>query len=163
MAIINIAPGEVAIGQDQDELRTLLGSCVSIVLWNPQHKTGAMTHIVLPARKKPSLHLESDDRFADEAWQTLVRKLGTRGISPQDCICKIFGGSQVFDDESASVGKRNLASVRQLLNQHGVSITSEHVAGKGYRELRFSIHTGEVWVRHIQKTVAAIAATRKDD
>ena len=161
MTIINIAPGKVAIGQEQDELRTLLGSCVSIVLWHPQRKIGAMTHIVLPNRKKSPEKSESDERFADEAWFSLVKKLSSKGIFPQDCVCKIFGGAQVFGEELAEVGKRNLAAVRQLLHQYGVSIVSEHVAGTGYRDLRFNIQTGTVWVRHVPKTFGSLASTDK--
>ena len=43
---LELMPGDVAIGQAGDQFKTLLGSCVSVVLTDPRRTVGAMCHIV---------------------------------------------------------------------------------------------------------------------
>ncbi|MDQ8023230.1 MAG: chemotaxis protein CheD [Moraxellaceae bacterium] len=148
MAVINVSPGQIAIGHSKDELRTLLGSCVAITLWQPQRHVGAMCHIVLPARNLPPGRRGLDARFADEAWVKMSVALAAQGVAAADCECKVFGGARVFSHEFANMGARNVASVRALLHNVGVQIANEHVGGNGYRELRFDILTGDAWMRH---------------
>ena len=49
MAAIDVflMPGEHFVGDARHRIRTLLGSCVSITLWHPQRRVGAMSHFLL--------------------------------------------------------------------------------------------------------------------
>ncbi|MFT3733778.1 MAG: chemotaxis protein CheD [Rhodocyclaceae bacterium] len=148
MKIVHVAPGHVELGSAGVELRTLLGSCVAISLWQPLRKIGALSHVALPARNLPPGGRGLDGRFADEAWVKMSMLLAAHGISPNECVCKIFGGGRIFANEFANVGSRNIESVRQLLHSCGVAISKEHVGGIGHREVRFNLATGDVWMRH---------------
>jgi len=148
MAIIRIAPGEVAVGNTDDELRTLLGSCVAITLWDPQRRVGAMCHVTLPSHPGIRRIDAPDTRYAEGAWAAMRKGLVKHGIDPAACACKLFGGAQVYRHARAVVGQRNLEAVAELLATEDVRVTSQHVAGTGYRELRFVIASGDVWVRH---------------
>jgi len=47
-----LQPGEVGVGDSACRFRTLLGSCVSITLWHPQRRFGAMSHFLLECEGK---------------------------------------------------------------------------------------------------------------
>jgi chemotaxis protein CheD len=148
MAIVHVAPGEVACAQAGDELRTVLGSCVAITLWHAARRIGVMSHILLPTRMRPDATSRLDGRFAADAWAIMRSHLQHLGILPAQCQCRIFGGARVFPHNTVPVGLRNVAAVRELLAGSGVAISYEHVAGTGYRELRFAVKSGEIRMLH---------------
>ena len=45
-----LQPGEHFVGDEYYRLRTILGSCVSITLWNRARRIGAMCHFLLSQR-----------------------------------------------------------------------------------------------------------------
>ena len=44
----SIRMGEMSVAADGEELRTLLGSCIGLALYDRQRKVGGLAHIVLP-------------------------------------------------------------------------------------------------------------------
>lgn len=58
-------PGEIFFGGSGFRVRTLLGSCVSIVLWHPNRHLGGMCHYLLPT---PSdIHSEKSHKYGIDA------------------------------------------------------------------------------------------------
>lgn len=147
MNVRYVTIGEVAFGKPGTELRTVLGSCVAITLWNPAHRVGCLSHIQLPDRLQGAREGTLDGRYAEEAWALMCDALSTAGLSPRECECKLFGGARVTRLNSL-IGERNLDRVRGLLTHHAITVANTHVAGTGYRELRFRVATGETLVRH---------------
>lgn len=47
---IFLQPGEYFVADAGYQIRTMLGSCVSITLWHPKARIGAMSHFLLPSR-----------------------------------------------------------------------------------------------------------------
>jgi len=147
-SIRHVPIGGVEFGRAGDELRAVLGSCVGITLWSPALQIGSLCHIQLPRRTKRVTQREPDGRFAEEAWALMCRGLALRGVRLDDCLCGVFGGAHVVPFVDAPVGERNLEHVREMLDHHEVEVGRLHVAGTGYRELRFVIASGDILVRH---------------
>lgn len=154
---IVLLPGEHFAGDERFRVRTLLGSCVSIVLWQPQRLIGAMSHFVLagaPAGQARALN----GRYGDEALALMLADLGGLGVMPADCLAKIFGGGAMFEagprQRLPDVGRQNGEAARTLLQRHGIPIVSESLFGDGHRQIIFSIRTGEVWMRHVRQGTA---------
>lgn len=150
--------GEVALGTAEDELRTVLGSCVAVTLWHPERRIGVMSHVLLPRQQHAPGYGSSsggDARYASGSLQKMLGLLRTKGIPPADCICKIFGGARVFAGNSHGVGSANVRELRRLLDRAGVHVSNESVEGTGHRLLRFVIATGDVWVRHRRGQIVA--------
>lgn len=159
---IYLQPGDHFIGTERHVLRTLLGSCVSITLWHPRHRIGAMSHFLLPTRGTP-MQQELDGRYGDEAMQLMLRELARRDIKPSECVAKVFGGANMFpsqrQDGTMCVGMKNGAAARELLRKNGISVASEHLFGVGHRQIIFKVRTGEVWAR--QAPLSDMAAQEK--
>ncbi|OWW23016.1 chemotaxis protein CheD [Noviherbaspirillum denitrificans] len=148
-----LQPGEVGAGSSGHVFKTLLGSCVSITLWHPRRRVGAMSHFLLPTRNQPP-GKELDGRYADEAVPLMRRHLMRLGVDPMECQAKIFGGGRMFASESQSgalaVGRRNGDVARELLNAQGIVVVAEDLFGYGHRKLVFDVATGDVWSCQVQ-------------
>jgi chemotaxis protein CheD len=150
---IFVKPGEYFVGDGQYRIHTLLGSCVSIVLWHPDKHVGALSHFLLSNRgsKKPS---ELDARYGEEVMWLMLEELKHLHVAAKDCQGKIFGGGNMFPKQSRvgmiNVGQRNGETARSLLHTHGISVTSESLFGVGHRRIIFEVKTGDVWVRQVE-------------
>ena len=49
-AVYELMPGDVVLGRTGDQLKTLLGSCVAVILTDPRRTVATMCHIVHVAR-----------------------------------------------------------------------------------------------------------------
>lgn len=149
---IFLQPGEVYFGDHTIRIRTVLGSCVAITLWHPRHKVGGMCHYML-ARRKGQDSIELDGRYADEALQLLLREINAIGGNPREYQVKLFGGGNMFVHAPSSAQRQinvaddNVVAGRELLAQHGFTISAEQLGGHGHRQVIFEISSGDVWVR----------------
>jgi len=151
---IVLHPGDFYFGDDQNEVHTLLGSCISITLWHPTRKIGGICHFVLPYNPQKS-GLALNGRYADDCmklFKSAARQCGTRITEYQ---AKIFGGGNVSPhtpqtlkaSNYGSVGDRNAAAALDLLMHENVPVLVVHVGEFGYRKIIFDIQTGSVWVK----------------
>lgn len=136
-------------------LRTLLGSCVSVVLWHPGKKLGGMCHCVLPTRSQSYGAL--DGNHCEGAIQLFRRELERTATRATDYRTYLMGGARMSlglrNADRVSVGERNIEACRTLLRQHGFSIIGEHIGASGPRRVEFNLDSGAVDVLHANKTV----------
>jgi chemotaxis protein CheD len=149
-----LQPGDYFVGNGT-RVRTLLGSCVSITLWHPRHRVGAMSHFVLADRGAASGEV-LDARYGDEALELMRAQLAALGVVVEDCEGKLFGGGDMFPEHSArmtglpTVGRRNGEAALAMLEAHGVQVRSKHLYGNGHRNIIFDVNNGHVWVRQVK-------------
>lgn len=155
---IFLNPGEVFFGDSQMRIRTVLGSCVAITMWQPQQRIGGMCHYMLPARQRGSMS-RLDGRYADEAILLMLKEVSRHKTDPYSYEVKLFGGGNMFARAATgvaarrlNVADRNVIAGQELLRRYGFHIAAEHLGGKGHRNIIFEISTGDVWMR--QGTVA---------
>ena len=150
---IFLQPGELFVGDKEYQIRSILGSCVSITLWHAASRMGGMSHFLLPTRSGTSGDPELDGRYGDEALQLMLVELKKYGLCPEDCEAKIFGGGNMFPghDRAGSmlVGQRNGEAARDLLQARGIPVVSESLFGIGHRQIIFDVSNGDVWSRQI--------------
>jgi chemotaxis protein CheD len=154
-----LQPGEYFVGGGM-RVRTLLGSCVSITLWHPRRRIGAMSHFVL-ADRGGARRGTPDARYGNEALALMMAELALLKVAPEECEGKIFGGGDMFPEQAsrmagmAGVGRRNGEAAWALLEASGVKVVSQHLYGDGHRQIIFDLDTGHVWVRHVKPGAAA--------
>ena len=150
-----LQPGQYFVGNANHTIRTLLGSCVSMTLWHPTRKIGAMSHFLLPARAPERSAEDSlDGKYGDEALQLMLGELRRLDVPPSQCLAKVFGGGSMFPqggrDRHEHIGRKNGAAARRMLQAHRIEIVSEHLFGVGHRQIIFEIGSGDVWARQVQ-------------
>jgi len=156
---IFLQPGQYALGDATCRIRTVLGSCISIALWCPAVRVGAMSHCLLPSRGREGvacargLELRGlDARYADEALHLMLHDLEHHGVRAAQCRAKIFGGGNMFPSQRPAgvpVGRRNGEAARGLLQARGIEVVSESLFGQGHRQVVFDLATGDVWARQL--------------
>jgi chemotaxis protein CheD len=149
-----LQPGEFFVGGAQHRIRTLLGSCVSITLWHPGWRIGAMSHFLLGrSAHAPGMAQRSDGRYGNDALRLMLEQFGRSGIAPSECEGKIVGGGNMFPHQqrrdAQSVGQQNGNIARQLLQEAGIPIAFEHLYGVGHRQVLFEVGSGQLWVRQL--------------
>ncbi|CAN7682598.1 chemotaxis protein CheD [Pseudoduganella sp. LjRoot289] len=154
-----LQPGEYFVGDAGFRIRTLLGSCVSITLWHPQRRIGAMSHFLLAQRgKRPPGPL--DGRYGADSLALMLEELAQQGVAAAECQAKIFGGSAMFAPQTcrqaSEIGRHNGEAARALLRTHGIAVAAESLFGAGHRQILFHIASGDVWERQ----AAALPARR---
>jgi len=164
---IFLQPGELFVGDHSFQIRTILGSCVSITLWHPRLRVGGMSHFLLPTRSTRAAADELDGRYGDEALQLMFRDLKAVGANPTQCEAKIFGGGNMFPGnqhargqhaKGIAVGQRNGQAARELLRVHGIDVVTESLFGIGHRQIIFDVSKGDVWSRQVRPSSLEINA-----
>lgn len=160
---IFLLPGEYFVGDANFQVRTILGSCVSITLWHPTARVGGMCHFLLPTRgsARPASS-DLDGHYGDEVLALMRRDLQALGVDARHCQAKLFGGGNMFPgrvrSDSGHVGRRNGEAARELLLQQGIPIVVESLFGMGHRQIIFDISNGDVWSRQVRPSAMELAA-----
>lgn len=163
---IFLQPGELFVADAGFQIRTILGSCVSITLWHPRLHVGGMSHFLLPTRGSVADASELDGRYGDEALALMFKDLKAAGANPTQCEAKIFGGGNMFPGnqhargqhaKGLAVGKRNGEAARELLRQHNIEVVSESLFGIGHRQIIFDISKGDVWSKQVRPSSLEIS------
>jgi chemotaxis protein CheD len=150
---IFLRPGDLYFGDSSTRIRTLLGSCVAVTLWHPRALLGGMCHFVVPSRPAPEWPHELEGRYADEALLLLLHEIRATATSPGEYEVKMFGGGRQFSGisgRSLDVAARNVEAGLELLQLHGLSLTSMHLGGTGHRQVVLDVWSGDVWMRHVE-------------
>ncbi|WP_199052048.1 chemotaxis protein CheD [Aquitalea sp. ASV15] len=160
-------PGEWIFAGREHVISTLLGSCVSIVLWHPQLQVGGMCHYLL-ARRSERCGGELSGRYGDEAMLLLLREVLATGRPLQEFRVKLIGGAAILatlegEHGSNDVAARNADMARLLARQLGLTVQAEDLGGASPRMVMFDVQSGDVWVRLSQdnETGAALAGKKR--
>ena len=162
---IYLQPGEFHFGDRSTRIRTILGSCISIIMWHEKRLIGGMCHYILPNRRRPEGD-ELDGRYADEAIELFMTRIHAANTKARDYHVKIFGGGNMFPDyqnkkreKCADVPCKNVIAARKLIKQYGLNLVGENLGGAGHRQVLFDIWNGHVWVRRVEINTKAPAGT----
>jgi len=136
-----------------------LGSCVAIMLYDPEAKVGGMAHVLLPSK---SLARDADNpaKFPETAVPLLTARLGALGADRRRLIAKLAGGASMFASlmtpGTLQMGERNIVAARNALRLAAIPIQREAVGGAQGRSIRFHLADGRVEVRAVGRDVEVI-------
>ena len=83
--------GEIEVARGAFMLRTLLGSCVGLVVYDLKNQVGGLAHIVLPASNGQTV---LPGRYADTALAELLKQIRELGGRERQLSAKFAGGAQ---------------------------------------------------------------------
>ena len=128
------------------EVSTVLGSCVSICLWDIKLKHGGINHFMLPLWNGDGL---PTPKFGNIALEKLLEKMQHLGSHKSNLVAKVFGGAKQLEKGKSvfNIGERNIKLAFDLLKEAGIPIVSHNVGGEKGRKLKFCTHTGKVLMK----------------
>ena len=142
-------PGDVAIAFAGDQLKTLLGSCVSVILTDPRRTVGAMCHIVHVGRSTEAN--EGNTAYGHEAMRKMFQLLADVGLPGGQCEAFVYGGGNMFPHLFTvnHVGANNTKWVLDFLSHQDIKIVETSVGGSGYRKVFWEVGHGDPWVETV--------------
>ena len=149
-----------AAGRAGGVLVTLgLGSCVAIMLYDPQARAGAMAHVLLPSKSLARDH-QNAAKFPETAVPLLVERLSALGADPRRLVAKLAGGASMFaalmTPGTIQMGERNVVAARSALRTAAIPIIAEAVGGDRGRTVRFHLDDGQVEIRVVGSDVVVL-------
>ena len=152
--------GDAFIGVRPAIVSTVLGSCVSISMFSSQLKQGAICHAFLPSRKEIDPDKQESVqicRYVDTAIDYLLECMTRIGANQSRLEVKIFGGSSgltashVRAPNFFSVGERNVKTALRCLTEKGLHPKAMDVGGNVGRKILFATHSGDIWLKRLDK------------
>lgn len=141
--------GLVFVAETPTVVTTILGSCVSVCLWDQARGIGGLNHFLLPMWAGQG---RQTTRFGNVAVATLVEHLTSLGCRSQDLVAKLFGGASILGSAGTSMsalGSRNIETARNILAEEALPIVSEDVGGTRGRKLLFHTDDGSAWIKKL--------------
>ena len=122
-----------------------LGSCIAVVILDPQTRTVGMVHVALPDSSiKPEKVASLPGYFADTGIPALIeqmRRCGTKG--PKGLIVKLAGGAQIMDQNNTfNIGKRNALAAKKILWGFGLAPVAEDLGDNFSRTVTLAADSG---------------------
>lgn len=143
-----VGMADLKTGEAPSVLRTNLGSCIAVCLYEPTTKKGGLIHFMLanaPSKLEPNL---KKAKYADTGIVELIAQLSKLVPGHKSNICaKVFGGAKVLPGTMHNIGSDNEIAAKEILKSAGIKITAQKTGGeKGYK-VAFDLSTGKVKVQ----------------
>lgn len=159
-SIIEVKMGGLAIIHGEtDELKTFVGSCVAICLFDINAKIAAMAHVMLPKKINGKQRVIENEagKFADTAFAYMLNNMIQMGADPKRIQAKMAGGATIFSHESetslSNIGSRNIAAIKQILKETGIPLISEDTGANFGRWVMFTLSSGDMTIiSNLKKT-----------
>jgi chemotaxis protein CheD len=148
-ATVYLHPGQIHVTSEAAIVSTILGSCVSVCLWDPLTRIAGINHFLLPSTP---LRGSDDARFGNAAMEKLLEAMARRGTVDSRLVAKIFGGACVmkgFSGPRQAIGAQNADVAREILTQRGIRVAAEQTGGTHGRKLHFHTVNGSAYVKEI--------------
>jgi chemotaxis protein CheD len=149
MLVVGVGDAQVTADPERTLVTYALGSCIAVLIHDPQAHIGGLLHFMLPESSiDPAKAEKNPHMFADTGIPLLFRTAYKLGADKKRLKVGVFGGAQVMDDNSLfNIGKRNHAALRKIFWKAGVLIHKEAVGGTAARTVRLEVNTGKIWLR----------------
>ena len=152
ISLINVGIGDLKVGFKGDLIRTVLGSCVGICLYDECNVVGGLSHILLPNSKGD---MSMPQKYADTAIPLLIKTMIECGADSNNLTAKLIGGAQMFAFANSpiisEIGINNIKKVKEILDNLNIDILAEDLGGDFGRTVDFFVHSGTIIVKSINR------------
>ena len=143
-------PSTLFASRDPYVVRTILGSCIAVCLYDPVLKIGGINHFMLPNWNGNDL---VSPKYGNIAIEKLIERMLYLGSRKENLQAKIFGGGDMIASAKSTlhIGERNIKVAQMMLAEYNIPIIASSVGGTRGRKIIFSTSTGEVRHKLLEK------------
>lgn len=134
---VYLHPGDSVATNTPTAIKTILGSCVSVCLWDGDRGVGGMNHFVMPRTWANTPH---PGRFGTLAIPRLIDAMVEQGARAGRLQAKVFGGASMMPGGQArpnQIGFQNIRVATELLERAGIPVVASDVGGARGRKIIF--------------------------
>lgn len=148
---IFLKPGEMHFALNPTIVSTVLGSCISVTMYDAAHRMGAICHAILP----DEIITGDPYRYVDSSIKAMLRRFERHGIKKGNLEVKLFGGADILPPgngiyRTMTVGKQNIFRAREVLKWERLQLLASDVGGSRGRKILFHTHSGEVYLQRLR-------------
>lgn len=155
---VHLSPGQLLVTREAKIIATVLGSCVTVTMFDPNSALAAICHAML-AEPQATESLSPRDphrfRYVTHVLPAMIGAYRRAGILPRTIEVKLFGGANVIGESHAVdphwIGGANVAAARRVLEHADLVIAAENTGGQRGRKILFNTATGEVLHKHLRR------------
>lgn len=130
-----------------DQLKTFsLASCVAVTVYCKLKHTAGMIHVALPDNEPHGeWFLSQPCYYATHGVPLLINKMCTEYGCPKESLeIELFGGAQsVHGNDVFHIGKRNVRTVKNILDELNLMYVATEIGGTNSRTLGMDVATGD--------------------
>jgi chemotaxis protein CheD len=143
-------PSTLFASKEPYVVKTILGSCVAICLWDPVTKIGGINHYMLPTWNGNDL---ASPKYGNIAIDKLLERMVYLGAKRENLKAKIFGGGELIENgaNGTLIGERNIRVARLILEEKNIPVVASSTGGRKGRKILFFTDTGEVRHKFLDK------------
>ncbi len=146
---VKVLPGEYFVTGADMVLVTVLGSCVSACIRDPDRGVGGLNHFMLAEPRDVGARSASA-RYGGYAMEVLINRLLKSGARRHRLEAKVFGGGAVIAGFDGSlVGDANARFVLDYLATEGIPVLAHDLLGRHARKVYYFPRSGRVLVRKL--------------
>jgi chemotaxis protein CheD len=142
--------GQLLVSPTPLSIVTILGSCVSVCLFDPYSRIGGMNHFLLPWGA-PEGHMIA--RYGNTAMEQLFDKIVAAGAKKNHLVAAVFGGAAILaaptERSRPPLGAQNVQLALKILKEERIAVQQMEVEGDCGRKLTFQTDTGFATVKNI--------------
>ena len=161
--VVFLRAGEMHFTARPELVVTLLGSCLSVTMFNRRTKLGGVCHSIMPRCERRTQCVEDCReafRYVDCSIRMMVRSFERHRVKRNEIEVKCFGGANMFSryaqvSGSIFIGKQNIQTAKQIIRSEGLSILAMDVGGLQGRKIFFYTDNGEVYLKRLLKADSA--------
>jgi len=144
--------GNLFVPEEAHLVTTVLGSCVSVCLWDGILRIGGINHYMLPFWNGEGL---ASPKYGNIAIAKLIERLQDLGSQKRNLRAKVFGGGIVLNVKNPfmNIGERNIQLAEDQLKNEGVPIVSADTGGNVGRKIIFNTGTGMVLMKKLTRQI----------
>jgi chemotaxis protein CheD len=138
----SIRMGELSVATSGAALRTLLGSCLGLALYDRERQIGGLAHIVLPSSRGAT---DRPGKFVDTAIPKLIEEMKKLAGGEVRLAAKLAGGASMFATTvAANIGRQNVEACQRRLGELRIPILATHCGGEHGRRMSLYTQSGKV-------------------
>ena len=146
--LVNVGIAQVMLGDKTTVLRTILGSCVGICIYEKVAKIGGLGHILLP---EDSTNSGLREKFAQTAIPYMIDLLVKEGGKTPNMTAKIAGGAAMFNFAASfalgNIGEKNVEMTLKMLQRFNIPVLEQDIGGNVGRVIDFNLSDGSLRVK----------------
>jgi len=143
--IIDVQIGQVKADKGKVILQSkAIGSCVAIVAYDATKSIGALAHVMLPGRAPMEKKGRKKTRYAADAINAMVSKMGKLGSKKDDIEVVLVGAANVLRREDDTICRDNIESILELLAEKRLKVKDQALGGTARRSVSLDIEQGIV-------------------
>ena len=139
-----LAPGGYHICKEPAIIETLVGSCVSVCLYNIKNGWAGMNHFL---QDRPGTDVDCDiGKYGNMATEHVINTLMKADPAASHYRAQVFGGARVIKGITANtgIGRKNIEVALEVLQAARIRIVNKETGGTRGRRITFNTATGQV-------------------